>query len=92
MQVQFQPDTSLYHRLFAKFFLFLKQYRLPHPWQIVVIYPHRQVEREQSLHFGEILNLSGIRRIYRSPETLATVLLSLNSSSLIGQAIDNHSQ
>jgi len=64
VEVQFQPDDTLYYRLFAELFLFLKQYRPPHPWQIVVIYPHRRVEREQSLHFGEILNLSSVRRIY----------------------------
>jgi predicted transposase/invertase (TIGR01784 family) len=64
VEVQFQPDDSLYYRLFAELFLFLKQYQPPHPWQIVVIYPHRRGEREQSLHFGEILNLSSVRRIY----------------------------
>jgi len=64
VEVQFQPDNSLYYRLFAELFLFLKQYRPPHPWQIVVIYPHRGVEQEQSLHFGEILNLASVRRIY----------------------------
>ncbi|MDB9388135.1 Rpn family recombination-promoting nuclease/putative transposase, partial [Microcystis aeruginosa] len=64
VEVQFQADDSLYYRLFAELFLFLKQYQPPHPWQIVVIYPHRGVEREQSLHFGEILNLSSVRRIY----------------------------
>ncbi len=64
VEVQFQPDDTLYYRLFAELFLFLKQYRPPHPWQIVVIYPHRGVEREQSLHFGEILNLASVRRIY----------------------------
>jgi predicted transposase/invertase (TIGR01784 family) len=64
VEVQFQPDDTLYYRLFAELFLFLRQYQPPHPWQIVVIYPHRGVEREQSLHFGEILNLSSVRRIY----------------------------
>jgi predicted transposase/invertase (TIGR01784 family) len=64
VEVQFQADDTLYYRLFAELFLFLKQYRPPHPWQIVVIYPHRGVEREQSLHFGEILNLASVRRIY----------------------------
>jgi predicted transposase/invertase (TIGR01784 family) len=64
VEVQFQPDDTLYYRLFAELFLFLKQYQPPHPWQIVVIYPHRRVEREQSLHFGEILNLASVRRIY----------------------------
>jgi predicted transposase/invertase (TIGR01784 family) len=64
VEVQFQPDDTLYYRLFAELFLFLRQYQPPHPWQIVVIYPHRRVEREQCLHFGEILNLSSVRRIY----------------------------
>ncbi|REJ39783.1 MAG: Rpn family recombination-promoting nuclease/putative transposase [Microcystis flos-aquae TF09] len=64
VEVQFQADDTLYYRLFAELFLFLKQYQPPHPWQIVVIYPHRRVEREQSLHFGEILNLASVRRIY----------------------------
>ncbi|MCA2654928.1 Rpn family recombination-promoting nuclease/putative transposase [Microcystis sp. M061S2] len=64
VEVQFQADDTLYYRLFAELFLFLKQYQPPHPWQIVVIYPHRGVEREQSLHFGEILNLASVRRIY----------------------------
>jgi len=64
VEVQFQPDDTLYYRLFAELFLFLKQYQPPHPWQIVVIYPHCGVEREQSLHFGEILNLASVRRIY----------------------------
>jgi predicted transposase/invertase (TIGR01784 family) len=45
-------------------FLYLKQYRLPHPWQVVVIYPTRSVEREETLQFGEIINLNRVRRIY----------------------------
>jgi predicted transposase/invertase (TIGR01784 family) len=64
VEVQFQPDETFYYRVFAEFFLFLKQYQPPHPWQIVVIYPTRSVETEQSLHFGELLNLSSVRRIY----------------------------
>jgi predicted transposase/invertase (TIGR01784 family) len=64
VEVQFQPDPNLYYRLFAEFFLYLKQYQPPHPWQIVVIYPNRRTEREQALHFGEMLNLSSVRRIY----------------------------
>ena len=64
VEVQFQPDETFYYRVFAEFFLFLKQYQPPHPWQIVVIYPSRSIEREQTLHFGELLNLSSVRRIY----------------------------
>ncbi|MEQ9483036.1 Rpn family recombination-promoting nuclease/putative transposase [Coleofasciculus sp. F4-SAH-05] len=64
VEVQFQPDTSLYYRVFAELFLFLKQYQPPHPWQIVVIYPNRSTEREQPLHFGNLLTLNQVRRIY----------------------------
>ncbi|MCA2937876.1 MAG: DUF2887 domain-containing protein, partial [Microcystis sp. M113S1] len=35
VEVQFQPDDTLYYRLFAELFLFLRQYQPPHPWQIV---------------------------------------------------------
>ncbi|MCP2727652.1 Rpn family recombination-promoting nuclease/putative transposase [Limnofasciculus baicalensis] len=64
VEVQFQPDPSLYYRIFAELFLYLKQYQPPHPWQIVVIYPSRSIEREQTLHFGNLLNLNQVRRIY----------------------------
>lgn len=64
VEVQFQPDTSLYYRIFSELFLYLKQYQPPHLWQIVVIYPNRSVEKEQILHFGKLLNLDQVRRIY----------------------------
>ncbi|NJK69193.1 MAG: Rpn family recombination-promoting nuclease/putative transposase [Microcoleus sp. SU_5_3] len=73
VEVQFQPDPNLYYRLFAELFIYLKQYQPPHPWQLVVIYPNRQTERENSLHFQEMLELPKITRIYlnelRTPET-----------------------
>ncbi|MGL5064165.1 MAG: Rpn family recombination-promoting nuclease/putative transposase [Microcoleus sp.] len=73
VEVQFQPDPNLYYRLFAELFIYLKQYQPPHPWQLVVIYPNRQTERENSLHFQEILELPKITRIYlnelSTPET-----------------------
>ncbi|MEM8777565.1 MAG: Rpn family recombination-promoting nuclease/putative transposase [Cyanobacteria bacterium P01_G01_bin.49] len=64
VEVQFQPDEDLYYRLFAEFFLFLRQDKPPYPWQIVVIYPSRNIEREQSIHFGDFLNLSKVNRVY----------------------------
>lgn len=47
VEIQFQPDPTLYYRVFAELFLYLKQYQLSHPWQVVVIYPSRQIERVQ---------------------------------------------
>ena len=64
VEVQFQPDENLYYRLFSEFFLFLRQYKPPHPWQMVVIYPNRKIEREQTIHFGDFLKLPSLTRIY----------------------------
>ena len=64
VEVQFQPDDEFYYRLFSEFMLYLKQYKPPHPWQIVVIYPTPKIEREQLLHFQNMLNLPEVTRIY----------------------------
>ncbi|MEQ9354505.1 Rpn family recombination-promoting nuclease/putative transposase [Coleofasciculus chthonoplastes] len=64
VEVQFQPDAGLYYRIFAELFIFLRQYQPPYPWQIVVIYPNRRIEREQTLHFGNLLALNQVRQIY----------------------------
>ncbi|MBD2627029.1 Rpn family recombination-promoting nuclease/putative transposase [Trichormus variabilis] len=64
VEVQFQPDDDLYFRLFAELFLYLRQYTTPHPWQVVIIYPSRNIEREENLQFGEILLLERVTRIY----------------------------
>ena len=52
VEVQFQPDENLYYRVFTELFIFLKQYKPVHQWQVVVIYPTRRIEREQPLHFS----------------------------------------
>ena len=64
VEVQFQPDENLYYRLFAELFLYLRQYQPPHPWRVVVIYPHRGVERITEKQFQELLNLNRVTRIY----------------------------
>ncbi len=64
VEVQFQPDEDLYYRLFGEFMLYLKQYKPQNPWQIVVIYPTRKIEREQPLNFRNMLNLPELTRIY----------------------------
>ncbi|MEL4896425.1 Rpn family recombination-promoting nuclease/putative transposase [Crocosphaera sp. Alani8] len=64
VEVQFQPDEDLYYRLFSEFFLFLKYYKPPYPWQMVVIYHSRKIEREQSIHFRNLLNLEEVSIIY----------------------------
>ena len=64
LEVQFQPDEALYYRLFGELFLYLRQYQPPYPWQVVVIYPTRRIEREQAFQFSEILALNRVTRIY----------------------------
>ncbi len=43
-------------------FLYLRQYKPPHPWEVVLIYPSRTIEREQNLQFRELL--PRVKRIY----------------------------
>ncbi|MEQ8999720.1 MAG: Rpn family recombination-promoting nuclease/putative transposase [Coleofasciculus sp. B1-GNL1-01] len=62
VEVQFQLDEDLYYRLFAELFIFLRQYKPPYPWRVVVIYPTRRIEREQPLQFQELL--TRVQRIY----------------------------
>ncbi|HAT12331.1 MAG TPA: flagellar assembly protein H [Microcoleaceae bacterium UBA11344] len=80
VEVQFQPDPNLYYRLFSELFIYLKQYQPPHPWQLVVIYPNRQTERENNLHFQQMLALPNITRIYLdelSPPATASLPIKL---------------
>ncbi|MGH2412423.1 MAG: Rpn family recombination-promoting nuclease/putative transposase [Microcystaceae cyanobacterium] len=64
VEVQFQPDETLYYRLFGELFLYLKQYRLSSPWRIVVIYPTRSLERGDTFQFAELLASNRVQRIY----------------------------
>jgi hypothetical protein len=64
VEVQFQPREELYYRLFSELFLYLKQYQPISPWQVVVIYPNRQVERIPFHQFEEMLSLWRVQRIY----------------------------
>ena len=64
VEVQFQPREELYYRLFSELFLYLKQYQPLSPWQVVVIYPNRQVERIPFHQFEEMLALWRVQRIY----------------------------
>ena len=64
VEVQFQKDEDLYYRLFSELFLYLRQYKPVSPWQIVVIYPSREIEREHPQQFEDLLSLSRIKRIY----------------------------
>jgi predicted transposase/invertase (TIGR01784 family) len=64
VEVQFQADDTLYYRLFAELFLYLRQYRPSHPWQVVVIYPTRRTERPELHQFQDLLECDRVTRIY----------------------------
>jgi predicted transposase/invertase (TIGR01784 family) len=64
VEVQFQPKENFYYRLFGELFIYLRQYQPLSPWQIVVIYPNRQVERLPLHQFGEMVSLERVQRFY----------------------------
>jgi len=64
VEVQFQPDSDLYARLFAELFLYLRQQRPIHPWQAVVIYPTRAVDPGVHRYYNLLLNSEQVRRVY----------------------------
>jgi len=45
IEVQFQPDDSLYPRLFAELFLYLRHAPKPRDWRCLVLYPDLDRER-----------------------------------------------
>jgi len=84
IEAQIQPDDGFYARFFSEIFLYLRQYNPPHPWQAVVIYPDRTVEKPAG-HFADLLQLPGVHRVYL--EDLAGVDRCSPALSLIMLAI-----
>ena len=88
VEVQYQPDEGFYGRFFAEILLYLYRCPPPHPWRALVIDPHRVVERVNLLHYGSLLNLPEVQRVYledfagRPATTLGLRLIQL----LIGDA------
>ena len=62
LEVQFQPDDSLYRRLFAEIFLYLHRLPTPRPWRALIIYPTAQTERIPT-GYASLLQLPEIQRI-----------------------------
>jgi predicted transposase/invertase (TIGR01784 family) len=81
VEVQFQPDDELYYRLWGELMLFLRQYKPPYPWRVVAIYPSRNIEREATLHFGSLLRLDEVTRIYL--DELETETLGVKTVKLV---------
>ncbi|MBV8883261.1 MAG: Rpn family recombination-promoting nuclease/putative transposase [Chroococcidiopsidaceae cyanobacterium CP_BM_RX_35] len=64
VEVQFQPDRLLYHRLFAELFLYLDQNPTTRDWQAVVVYPRRSLEPNDSTLHRALLASPQVQRIY----------------------------
>ena len=87
VEVQYQPEDRFYRRFFAEIFLYLYLQPPAHPWQAVVIYPERRVEREAGPHYTALLASPQVQRVYLedfrqlAPSSLGLRLLQL----LIGE-------
>lgn len=64
VEVQFQKDQLLYHRLFAELFLYLDQNPATTDWQAVVVYPRRSLEPDESNLYRALLESLQVQRIY----------------------------
>ena len=77
VEVQFQKDPLLYHRLFAEVFLFLAQNPTTVDWEAVVIYPNSSLEPEETHLYRTLLNSSQVRRLYLDQVSGSSVELGL---------------
>ncbi len=64
VEVQYQPDARFYARFFSEIFLYLYRQPLAQPWQAVVIYPERGVERAAEPHCAVLLDSPLVQRVY----------------------------
>ncbi|MEB3280834.1 MAG: Rpn family recombination-promoting nuclease/putative transposase [Lyngbya sp.] len=77
VEVQFQKDPLLYHRLFAELFLFLNQNPNTVDWQAVAIYPNPNLEPEQTHLYRTLLASSQVQPIYLSELSSSSVELGI---------------
>jgi predicted transposase YdaD len=62
IEVQFQPDDTLYRRLFAEIFLYLQRLAHPREWRALVLYPSAGIERIPR-GYANLLSLPEVRRV-----------------------------
>jgi predicted transposase/invertase (TIGR01784 family) len=63
-EVQFQPDTTFYRRLFSEIFLYLRQNETVNLWCAVVVYPTRRIETADTIPYQSLLSTPQVQRIY----------------------------
>ncbi|MEI6370771.1 MAG: Rpn family recombination-promoting nuclease/putative transposase [Nostocales cyanobacterium ELA608] len=95
LEVQFQLDPDLYHRLFSEIFLYIRQNKPKNQWGAVVIYPTRSIDTQDIQHYQEFFTSQRVRVIYLDeleeitslPIGIATIkLIIANSDNSITQA------
>jgi predicted transposase/invertase (TIGR01784 family) len=64
LEVQFQKDTTFYHRLIAEIHLFLKLNPSTFDWKAVVIFPRRSIEPTDFRLFRNLIHSDQVHRIY----------------------------
>ncbi|OUL35738.1 flagellar assembly protein H [Nostoc sp. T09] len=64
VEVQFQPDTEIYSRLFSEIFLYLRQNQPKNSWQGVVIFPTRSLDISDINNYSELFTSQRVTRIY----------------------------
>ena len=90
VEVQFQIDQLLYHRLFAELFLYLKQNPATRDWQAVLIYPRRSLEPNETNLYRTLLESPQVQRVYLD-ELVAVTELSLGLG-LVQLVVESTSQ
>ena len=64
VEVQFQTDKRIYHRLFGEIFLYLSRCDRPNDWKEVVVFKQRSLDPGNLPQFVELLTSQRVRRIY----------------------------
>ena len=82
VEVQFQPDQLLYHRLFAELFLYLEQNPTTRNWQAVV-YPRLSLEPNESTLHRALLASPQVQRIYLEELAVAERSLGIGLVQLV---------
>lgn len=89
VEVQFQKDPFLYHRLFAELFLFLNQNPSTQDWYAVIIYPKRSLEPDESRLYQVLLESSQVQFVYLDVGQVADQSLGIGIVQLVIEREEN---
>ena len=90
LEVQFQLDPDLYHRLFSEIFLYIRQNKPKNQWGAVVIYPTRSIDTQDIQHYQEFFTSQRVRVIYLDElEEITSLPIGIATIKLIIANADN---